>query len=81
MQVEHGSPADHAGLHAGETITALNTNPTASPAIPPRPIATTGQLTALLAHLHPGAEVAVTVTGPNVPTTPVLVTSGVGAAR
>ena len=81
VQVEHGSPADHAGLHAGETITALNTNPTASPAIPTRPIATTGQLTALLAHLHPGVEVAVTVTGPNVPTTPVLVTLGVGTAR
>jgi len=81
VQVEHGSPADHAGLHAGETITALNTDPTASPAIPPHPIANTGQLTALLAHLHPGSEVAVTVAGPNAPAAPVLVTLGAGAAR
>jgi len=81
VQVEHGSPAGRAGLRAGETITAINSEPTASPATPAHPIATTGQLTALLGHLHPGIVVAVTLTGPNAPKTPVLVTLGVGAAR
>ena len=81
VQVEHGSPADHAGVHTGETITAINTDPAASPAVPARPIATTGQLTSLLSHLSPGDVVAVTLTGTSAPKTPVLVTLGVGAAR
>jgi len=81
VQVEHGSPADRAGLRAGETITAINTAPTASPGVPAHPIATTGQLTGLLSQLHPGAQIAVTVTGADAPKTPLLVTLGVGAAR
>jgi S1-C subfamily serine protease len=81
VQVAHGSPAADAGLRAGETITAINTDPTASPAVPAHPIATTGQLTALLSHLYPGMTVAVTLTGAGAPIAPVLVTLGVGAAR
>jgi S1-C subfamily serine protease len=81
VQVERGSPADRSGVHAGETITAIDTEPTASPAVPAHPIATTGQLTALLNHLHPGDVVTVTLTGANAPKTSLSVTLGVGAAR
>jgi S1-C subfamily serine protease len=81
VQVEHGSPADRFGVHAGETITAIDTEPTASPAVPAHPIATTGQLTALLNRLHPGDVVTVTLTGASAPPAPLPVTLGVGAAR
>jgi S1-C subfamily serine protease len=81
VQVEHASPAERAGLRSGETITAINIAPAATPAVPAHPIATTSQLTALLGRLHPGMQVAVTLTGPNAPTAPLLVTLGTGAAR
>jgi S1-C subfamily serine protease len=81
VQVQHGSPADHAGLRVGETITAIDTAPAATPPVPARNVTTTAQLGAVLSHTHPGDLVAVTVTGVGAPKAPVLVTLGVGTAR
>jgi len=81
VQIEHGSPADHAGLRVGETITAINTAPAATPAVPAHAVMTTAQLGAVLSRTHPGNLVAVTVTGVGAPRTPVTVTLGVGTAR
>jgi len=80
-RVVAGSPAARAHLRAGQTITGLNTAPDAPAPGQPHAIATPAVLSVLLARLHPGARVGLTVVGPGAPAMPVTVALGVGAAR